>query len=818
MRLDPLTYELLAKQQRELEDEMFATSQSRFMEKINKSMKDGTMPDQAWAAKMINGWIQPAADALRELYNKHKGSRGRPPVIMKYLEVLEPEVLAAIGVRSILHFSKQGGNKERGVTYQFHCEGAGKQIEDEYAVALMAKDLDTKEYQQIVQRANKAGRTRGRKILAEAEKRGYVQKADEEEQKKIGGHVLETIRHYSDLFDIDLHREDNSDKTNNYVVFTEAAQQVFDDTIDQAMYSPELGYWPMIAPPKQWGPDRKGGYLTGPVRRSYGFIRTRGGNHKHDKGLPDHSDAVYNAINRIQDTPYRINKGVLHVIEEMLAGGVQPPKMVPPDEVELPEPPDIDEDKKGTDEWNKGWSAYYKEHKQRKEVRDKLQGNLYEANRAIAIAQMMEDYNAVYFPWKADFRGRLYPIPQGLNPQGSKVAQGLLELAHGKPVGSGGAYWLRVHAANCFGYDKDSFDGRYQWAISNEEKMLQVAKDPIGTIGWWGKAEKPYQFLACCLEWPSFVENREQHVSHLAVQKDGSCNGLQHLSAISRDPATAKLVNLEPSDKPQDVYKVVADETAKLVKAANDVVGDAWLYFGIDRKVAKRPVMTLPYGSTFYAVGDFILEAVADRMGTSLEHPFPGTIHEATMWLKPHLWGAIKRAIPGARSTMDWLQGAVKDAAKANLPVSWTTPDGFHVIQAYRKETRTPIRLRVAGGNVKLDTKVSTGDIKASKQKSSIAPNFVHSLDGCHLRMYVNKAHEAGVSAFVMVHDSYGCHAADVDTMDRLIREAFVEMYQSDVTKSLLDNLAAQGTPYDAPLEIGSFDINQVMNSQYFFG
>lgn len=46
------------------------------------------------------------------------------------------------------------------------------------------------------------------------------------------------------------------------------------------------------------------------------------------------------------------------------------------------------------------------------------------------------------------------------------------------------------------------------------------------------------------------------YVSHLTVHMDGSCNGLQHYAALGRDEAGGRAVNVLPSEKPQDVYKV----------------------------------------------------------------------------------------------------------------------------------------------------------------------------------------------------------------------------------------------------------------------
>ena len=40
---------------------------------------------------------------------------------------------------------------------------------------------------------------------------------------------------------------------------------------------------------------------------------------------------------------------------------------------------------------------------------------------------------------------------------------------------------------------------------------------------------------------------------------DATCSGLQILAGLARDKSTARLVNVIPSDKPQDAYQVIAD-------------------------------------------------------------------------------------------------------------------------------------------------------------------------------------------------------------------------------------------------------------------
>jgi DNA-directed RNA polymerase len=74
-----------------------------------------------------------------------------------------------------------------------------------------------------------------------------------------------------------------------------------------------------------------------------------------------------------------------------------------------------------------------------------------------------------------------------------------------------------------------------------------------------------------------------------------------------------------------------------------------------------------------------------------------------------------------------------------------------------------------------------------------------------------------------MVHDSYGTHAADAETLWWCLRKAFVEMYtQTDVLEDfrqdLLDILPDHRKEEieDTP-EKGSLDISLVEESEFFF-
>ena len=76
---------------------------------------------------------------------------------------------------------------------------------------------------------------------------------------------------------------------------------------------------------------------------------------------------------------------------------------------------------------------------------------------------------------------------------------------------------------------------------------------------------------------------------------------MQHYAALGGDVEGANQVNLNPSDKPQDVYTYVAKLVETRVKADAEK-GDELAIFlqdKIKRKVVKQTVMTNVYGVTF---------------------------------------------------------------------------------------------------------------------------------------------------------------------------------------------------------------------------
>jgi DNA-directed RNA polymerase len=296
---------------------------------------------------------------------------------------------------------------------------------------------------------------------------------------------------------------------------------------------------------------------------------------------------------------------------------------------------------------------------------------------------------------------------------------------------------------------------------------------------------------------------------------DGSCNGLQNFSAMLRDTVGGKATNLMPSPLPNDIYQMVADATLRLLLSAEaDERGyrDRWLKHGINRTLVKRSVMTLPYGSTRYSCAEFIVQ---DYLRTGKVPEFEKADYaRAANYLSHFVWEAIGEVVVKAREAMTWLQQAAKQLLReGETEIRWTTPSGFPAIQAYWEQDVHQIHTKLCGG-ARLKLHHDTGTPDVSRHKNGIAPNFVHSLDASHLTLTVNAAAAEGIESFAMIHDDYGTHAADAQRLYRIIREQFVGMYRAH---DMLAEFRERYPTLPQPPAQGDLDIEQVLDSQYFF-
>lgn len=580
---------------------------------------------------------------------------------------------------------------------------------------------------------------------------------------------------------------------------------------------------PMLVEPADWDDPFNGGYSIFELdliksRSRYDLERLR------ERDL----STVYDAVNAVQRTPWRVNEDVLVVAQELKRLGVRVeglPERVEDDEpvrpADIPPPgEDLTEDEQNRLKLFLSAKREYHNGRAKRKSKNAL------AFRTLEIARELKDEPAIFFPQQLDYRGRMYSVPLMLNPQGNDLSKGLLTFGTERPLGDMGGYWLAVHGANCWGKDKGPLNERVDWVEQNETFIRNVAEDPFTWLAWT-EADSPWQFLAFCFEWARVdgFDHASETLSSLPVSVDGSCNGLQHFSALLRDEVGASLTNLRKSEEQHDIYQEVAVATEERVrehmtKSATDrELGGLWLERGIDRKVVKRPVMTTPYGATAIGMKDMVLQDTIEPG----DFDFGAERWKAASWLAERIDEALADKVSGAREAMSFLQELASALAADETPIAWVTPVGFPVVQDVKRRSTFAIDTQLLG-RIQLRFAEQTPHMDRRRQRAAVAPNFVHSYDAAHLMLTVIAAEaEAGRPlSWAMVHDSFGTHAGDVDLMGQVLREQFVLMYSDrDPLAELREQVAAQlpggvDSLPPAPAK-GGFDLNEVLEAEFFF-
>ncbi|CAK7211550.1 DNA-directed RNA polymerase [Sporothrix curviconia] len=580
---------------------------------------------------------------------------------------------------------------------------------------------------------------------------------------------------------------------------------------------------PMVVEPRPWQTADKGGFLE----YSAQLVRTK--DFRRDQKVYAEAaiargdmDQVLKGLDVLGRTAWKVNRPIFDVMLEAWNTGeaiADIPPIAP--DIAVPEEPDASEDPMKRRIWLRAVKAAENQRSGLHSVRCFM-------NFQMEIARAFRD-QTFYFPHNVDFRGRAYPIPPYFNHMGADHVRGLLTFAKGKALGADGLKWLKVHLSNVYGFDKASLSERAAFATDNIASIRDSARNPLHGQRWWLAAEDPWQCLAACMELTAALDlpDPTQFVSHLPVHQDGTCNGLQHYAALGGDTWGAKQVNLVPGDRPADVYSAVADIVKESI-AADAARGDPHglaLDGKIKRKVVKQTVMTNVYGVTFAGARKQVLKQldalyptlhadtdipamvlasyIATKIFQALSTMFSGA-HDIQHWLG-EIGGRVCRSLtpeqierivngePDAVVAKGGNNGNSK-TKNSNKRINddilgqfrstlvWTTPLQMPVVQPYRKANTRAIDTCLQDLILSMPSRADP--VHRRKQLQAFPPNFIHSLDASHMLLSALECDALGLQ-FAAVHDSFWTHAADINTMNRVLRDAFVRIHSEDVVGRL---------------------------------
>jgi DNA-directed RNA polymerase len=709
--------------------------------------------------------------------------------IQEYLADVEPLAAAAIAVK--ITFDKVFSYKEKSSLVTNVCDSIGLAVEQEcqmrhyekHAPGLLKTLKDNYWHRSI-------GTQQKLVVIRTLMNRYNVKQWDtwgRANRIKLGGWLLDCIMQSSGWFDKNERREGR--KSAQYVIPTPAFLEIKDAVMrDAELFSPLA--WPMLIEPNDWEHDRHGGYLLNEVMRGHDMVR-RGTGHRIQ------GDKPLEFLNKIQKVAYRLNPFIVGVAEELDRLERAVGKFLPIIHHELPpKPVDIEENEESRQAYRRACAEVHNLQAQefRKSCRTRMTME--------AVARFKER-DKFYIPWSFDYRGRAYPIPAFLTPQDTDFGKSLLMFAEGSYIlpydeeedSCLTKQWLAFQVATTYGKDKDTIEKRWEWVENNTHLITCVASDPIGHIHEWENVAEPWQFLAACDEYYHCVLKCDRHFTSLPVATDATCSGLQILAGLARDKNTAKLVNVLPSDRPQDAYKVVAQAATPYVPKSIQPY--------MDRKTVKRVVMTVPYNAKPFSNRGYIKDALKEK-GVEIDKD---DLTKTVVAVR----NAMDEVVPGPMAVMSWIESEVAKAIDRGVTeLSWITPSGFVVNQKLMKRKTQEIKLQLHG-RCRLKVAVDDSD-KVDKQhhKNATAPNLIHSLDASLLHFSALRFD----APIALIHDSVLCRATDMSSLSAIVRETYMHLFaEHDYLQDFADQIGAETEP---PI-IGDLQPESVIESTYFF-
>ena len=650
---------------------------------------------------------------------------------------------------------------------------------------------------------------------------------------------------------IEFKKVRTKNKTVQHIVYTEECFKMVLQSRSRLLN--EYRKYPiLVAPPVDWESfSGSGGYYSKDIYK-LPLIKSHGSSKAllREYFKAKEPQQLFDTVNTLQQTPWRVNKKVFEVIDKILTDNIVDPESVHNNPYligKLPYSGDLEAEDfininnygeintegryKGLPKEKEMMGKYFVDLEEQRDIVMAIKAKAFMAYTVMYNAREYLDEEEIYFSYQYDFRGRIYPVQQHLQPQGKSEVKALLEFKNGcRLTTEEEEYWFMVHGANCYGYDKELYDDRVRLIKEKHEDIMSIAENPIKHQNLWKDTDSPFLFIAWCFEYADYITNPSTFVSRIPIALDATCSGIQIYSGLLRDKEGALAVNVIGSTR-NDIYGEVATKVNEYLskgeypksfkyttsdgKDHDDSVqhiADS-LKGKVTRQLTKRNTMTQPYSVTKFGMYEQLLEEL-NNMEKNNKKFWVGENWLTAKLLTELNDRAIAEVVKGARVGQEFLKEVTKEVVGKGSWVFYTTPiTEFPVLQKIHKTSVERVETPVG----KLSIRTTLDEINQRRMVNGIAPNFIHSLDATLLAYTVLKLREDGCTNFHLVHDSYGVPVNQVVNLNKRVREAFVELFQANPLEKWVAQVNTESMEEAENVMINTLALEEVLDSGYIF-
>jgi hypothetical protein len=407
---------------------------------------------------------------------------------------------------------------------------------------------------------------------------------------------------------------------------------------------------------------------------------------------------------------------------------------------------------------------------------------------AVAVATKFRDVPAFYIPIYLDYRGRVYQEGALCYTGADHAIQALLEFADGEVIRRRGhvrepaVTRLAQYVAACWNAGRTD-EERERWTIKNTRLLRNVAVKPLEHRDWIGSSEErdgrpkerdSFLALAAAIAWRDCLKGEPVH---LPCSWDVSSSGLQIYAALMRDEQLGRRVGLVRGSTPT-YYPTVGDKAGAKGK-----------------QQAKAAVVPMLYGASVETMARALAELEGVKKPTKAHKTLARRIRKE----------AKKHAVP-LTQVNDWLLKEVfPKFMERGLPISWTTPSGFHVVQDDRYHETELLEIHNGDTRVRLAKARVSDALNYKAIRRALCANIIHSLDATLLVRTIKIAskdgpHRSGIGSWGVAHDCFAVPASKVDWLVSSYMLA-TQVFRRDVLVELWKDFERQldGTEIEPP-------------------
>jgi len=296
--------------------------------------------------------------------------------------------------------------------------------------------------------------------------------------------------------------------------------------------------------------------------------------------------------------------------------------------------------------------------------------------------------------------------------------------------------------------------------------------------------------------------NYEIHRGNALIGIDATNSAYQIIGGLLRDEKIMELTNIIGTEK-KDLYtdilntfkeKLDWDQLETFYKTYKegikttlyyDLVKPDWNKFkiiieSIDRKVLKKPIMTLAYNQTIISAAEELQIALLGDVNTKLNKIFNYIIKT--------LHAIIYEKFPNFKtfqvSMMKFVKERFKSKPEEVIKITAANHTFSQKYEAYKAKA-TSIYSKLTKKRFKIYEWTSTKNVNMKKNSIAFLPNFVHFLDSCIAIDVVRKCNENNIE-ILTVHDCFYTKPKHHERVKQFYRESYIEIV---LEEPLIENL-----------------------------